>query len=60
MKTKETTASKLQSLEKLAPTKAKQKSLRPMRSMVALRSFKPRTAVAELVARPQEKNEVRT
>jgi len=60
MKTKETIASKLLSLEKLATPQAKQKSLRPMRSMVALRSFKPRTAVAELVARPQEKTEART
>lgn len=44
MKTKETIDSKQLSPEKLQ--KKKTKSLRPMRSMVAVRSLKPRTAAA--------------
>ncbi len=49
MKTKETVDSKLPSLEKLN-TKAKPKqSLRPMRSMVAVRSFKPKTVATMIV-----------
>lgn len=53
MKTKETIDTKNVSLEKLN-AKTKPKSLRPMRSMVAVRSFKPKTAVATMVV----KNEV--
>lgn len=49
MKTKETSSQKLPE-QKVLPTavepKVRPKSLRPMRSMVALRSFRPRTAVA--------------
>jgi hypothetical protein len=45
MKTKETTVdSKTFTLENV-PTKTKPKSLRPMRSMVAVRSLKPKTVV---------------
>jgi hypothetical protein len=47
MKTKETFDSKIISLEKLNQ-KTKPKSLRPMRSMVAVRSLKPKTAVASI------------
>ena len=47
MKTKETIDSKTFSPEKLAP-KSKNRSLRPMRSMVAVRSLKPKTAVAAM------------
>lgn len=53
MKTKETIDTKNVSLEKLN-AKTKPKSLRPMRSMVAVRSFKPKTAVATMAV----KNEV--
>ncbi len=52
MKTKETVDSKFLPLEKLN-TKKKPKSLRPMRSMVAVRSLKPRTGVATMVARTE-------
>lgn len=45
MKTKETFDTKIISLEKLNQ-KTKPKSLRPMRSMVAVRSLKPKTTVA--------------
>lgn len=45
MKTKETIDSKVLSPEKLT-SKKKPRSLRPMRSMVAVRSLKPRTNVA--------------
>lgn len=47
MKTKETVDAKLLSPEKLK-TKPKQ-SLRPMRSMVAVRSLKPKTTVATMM-----------
>lgn len=48
MKTKETLDSQTTHNEKNAPAPApvKPKSLRPMRSMIALRSFKPRTTAA--------------
>jgi hypothetical protein len=52
MKTKETVESKFVPLEKLT-TKKKPKSLRPMRSMVAVRSLKPKTAVASLQPRSE-------
>ncbi len=45
MKTKETFDSKNASPEKVN-SKSRPKSLRPMRSMVSVRSFKPKTAVA--------------
>lgn len=54
MKTKETVDPKFLPLEKLnATTKTKPKSLRPMRSMVAVRSLKPKTGVAQM-ARSEE------
>lgn len=53
MKTKETIDAKFISVEKLTP-KSKPKSLRPMRSMVAVRSLKPRTNVATLTVRSEE------
>lgn len=52
MKTKETIDSKTFSPEQIKP-KAKTKSLRPMRSMVAVRSLKPRTGVASLIVKPE-------
>lgn len=48
MKTKETVDSKTFSPEKIN-AKTKAKSLRPMRSMVAVRSLKPKTNVATLL-----------
>ncbi len=51
MKTKETLEPKFLPLEKMQKTKPK--SLRPMRSMVAVRSLKPRTAVATLVTKDE-------
>lgn len=48
MKTKEIIDSKLQTEDRLNP-KAKSKSLRPMRSMVAVRSLKPRTQAAAMM-----------
>jgi hypothetical protein len=49
MKMKETLDPNFLPVEKLAPkTKTKPKSLRPMRSLVAVRSLKPRTGVAAL------------
>lgn len=53
MKTKETLPDKNFTLEKTT-TKTKIKSLRPMRSMVAVRSFKPKTTVANLVLNKAE------
>ena len=52
MKTKETIDPKFISVEKLTP-KSKPKSLRPMRSMVAVRSLKPRTNVANLTVKTE-------
>lgn len=53
MKTKETFDTKLISLEKLNQ-KTKPKSLRPMRSMVAVRSLKPKTGVANMSSKSEE------
>ena len=47
MKTKQNVETKQLPLDKIE-TKTKPKSLRPMRSMVALRSFKPKTTVATM------------
>jgi hypothetical protein len=47
MKTKETLEPKQTSLDKTLPEQ-KPKSLRPMRSMVAVRSLKPKTTVATM------------
>lgn len=52
MKTKETFDTKLISLEKLNQ-KTKPRSLRPMRSMVAVRSLKPKTGVANLASKSE-------
>ncbi len=51
MKTKEILEPKFQPIEKVQ--KAKPKSLRPMRSMVAVRSLKPRTGVASLAPKAE-------
>lgn len=53
MKTKENVDSKILNLEKLN-TKTKPKSLRPMRSMVAIRSCKPKTNVAAMAMKPEQ------
>lgn len=50
---KEIIETKIINLDKL-PAKTKQKSLRPMRSMVATRSFKPKTTVAALAPKMNE------
>lgn len=49
MKTKETATPTTSPKTPVAMPEAKPKSLRPMRSMVALRSFKPKTAVTSFV-----------
>lgn len=50
MKTKENLETKNLSFEKpLKTAAAKPRSLRPMTSMVARRSFKPKTAVAAMI-----------
>lgn len=51
MKTKESIDPRNLSLEKL--TKTKRKSLRPMRSMVAVRSLKPKTGVVTFITKPE-------
>ncbi len=48
MKTKEIIDSKFQNEDRLNP-KTKPKSLRPVRSMVAVRSLKPRTQAAAMM-----------
>ena len=53
MKTKQNVDPKMLSPEKLE-TKSKPKSLRPMRSMVAVRSLKPKTGVATMIVRNEE------
>lgn len=53
MKTKDVVDTKIQSLEKLN-TKQKPRSLRPMRSMVAVRSLKPKTGVANMIVKAEE------
>ncbi|HXH29803.1 MAG TPA: hypothetical protein VNJ01_03215 [Bacteriovoracaceae bacterium] len=56
MKNKVTNSEVLNLDKTIAPEK-KVKSLRPMRSMVAVRSFKPRTAVAAMtMVRPVPEN----
>lgn len=57
MNTKENLKSKVLVFEK--PQKVKQKSLRPMRSLVATRSFKPKTTVANMVMLKPEEMEKR-
>lgn len=52
MKTKENLETKAFSPEKTLE-KTKLKSLRPMRSLVATRSFKPKTHVAHLVVKAE-------
>ena len=52
MKTKEIIDTKIISLDKLN-TKSKPKSLRPMRSLVAVRSLKPKTHVAALTVKAE-------
>lgn len=55
MKTKENVLPQFLNLEKLnANPKSKPKSLRPMRSMVAVRSLKPKTGVANMVLKSEE------
>jgi hypothetical protein len=53
MKTKETVDTKVLAPEKLKTAKPKQ-SLRPMRSMVAVRSLKPKTTVATMMMKSEE------
>lgn len=53
MKTKENLESKPFNFEQTLK-KAKLKSLRPMRSLVATRSFKPKTTVANMVLKTEE------
>lgn len=53
MKTKENLETKTLSLENKT-LKSKPKSFRPMRSMVAVRSLKPKTHVAQLVLKADE------
>ncbi len=52
MKTKEIFDPKIQSMEKINP-KSKLRSLRPMRSMVAVRSLKPKT-IATMIVNTEE------
>jgi hypothetical protein len=47
MSTKENLESKILAFEK--PMKMKPKSLRPMRSLLGTRSFKPKTTVANMI-----------
>ena len=54
MKTKENLESKVFNFEKPLQKDAKPKSLRPMRSLVATRSFKPKTTVANMVMKAEE------
>lgn len=53
MKTRENVESRIVAQGPLK-VKAKAKSLRPMRSMVAVRSLKPRTAVATMNLKSEE------
>jgi hypothetical protein len=53
MKNKEASENKAPQLPRPLP-KAKPKSLRPMRSLVATRSMKPKTMVANLTMKPDE------
>jgi hypothetical protein len=54
MKTKENFESKTLTFDKSVKETAKPQSLRPMRSMVKVRSFKPKTAVASMIVPKQE------
>lgn len=54
MKTKETFEPKSLNIESTLTTKAKSKSLRPMRSLMATRSLKPRTMVANMILKNDE------
>jgi hypothetical protein len=56
MKTKETISNSKPTLEDKVLAKSKPKSLRPMRSMIAVRSLKPRTTVAQ-IANPKSLSE---
>lgn len=56
MKTKETINVTKPTLEDKALANTKPKSLRPMRSMIAVRSLKPRTTVAQ-IANPKSLTE---
>ncbi|MBA2406094.1 MAG: hypothetical protein H0V66_15065 [Bdellovibrionales bacterium] len=53
MKTKENLETKILNFEKTG-LKAKPKSFRPMRSLVATRSLKPVTTVANMVMKAEE------
>lgn len=57
MKTKENLDTKTLNFEKTIP-KAKAKSLRPMRSLVATRSLKPKTIVATMNLKPETESRV--
>jgi hypothetical protein len=48
MKTKSTVSPKNTTAERALGTRKKPKSLRPMRSMMAVRSLKPKTIVASM------------
>ena len=54
MKTKENTESTKSFNTEAAPKKATLKSFRPMRSLVATRSFKPKTVVANMIVKAEE------
>lgn len=54
MKTKENTESTKTFNIESTPKKAIPKSFRPMRSLVATRSFKPKTTVAAMIVKADE------
>lgn len=54
MKTKENLESKSLTFDKPVKDTTKPQSLRPMRSMVKVRSFKPKTGVATMVMQKPE------
>lgn len=54
MKTKENLESLKSFNIESAPQKAKPQSFRPMRSLVAKRSFKPKTVVANMIVKMEE------
>lgn len=53
MKTKETIDQGLPYLGNLNTPKSRQKSLRPMRSMIAVRSLRPKTGVEQVCVKTQ-------
>lgn len=53
MKTKDTVETKIQTAE-VTIAKAKLRSLRPMPSLMARRSFKPKTIVAHMIVKHDE------